>query len=124
MTKVDFPAFLFARRRDIEIEAGLILAGTLFLDIPKRRMERRQEQMILEITGQLYAMVRSGQMGDDAVICGWPHGAKPANAADVHDDALMGAWAKERIKIAVRIAPRYDGMLRIDSDIARQLRRE
>jgi hypothetical protein len=37
------------------------------------------------------------------------------------DDALMAAWAQRRVVIAVRIDPRADGMVRLDSDIARQL---
>ena len=116
-----FPAFVFARRRDIEIETGLALAGNLVIDIPKGRMGRREEQTIREITDRLSAMVSSGRMGDNAIICGWPHGAMLANAVDVHDDARMVAWAEERVTIAVRINSRGDGIVRMDSDIARQL---
>jgi hypothetical protein len=116
-----FPAFIFARRRDIEIEAGLTLAGNLVVDIPKGPVGRDQEQMIRKIMDRLYAEVRSGRMGDDALICGWPGGAKPANAVDTRDDARMAGWAEGRVTIAVRIDSRDDGMVRIDSDIARQL---
>jgi hypothetical protein len=34
----------------------------------------------------------------------------------------MASWAKDRLSIAVRIDPRNDGLLRIDSDMARQLK--
>ena len=54
-------------------------------------------------------------------MCGWPGGAKPANAVDVHDDTLMVPWAEGRVVIAVRIDSRDNGMVRMDSDIARQL---
>jgi hypothetical protein len=92
MTKDEpaFPLFVFVRRRAIEMETGLALAGILIVDIPKRRMGHREEQMIQKITDGLYAMVRSGRMGDDAVINGWAGGVKPANAVDVRDDARMG----------------------------------
>jgi hypothetical protein len=33
--KPEMPAFVFKRRRDIEIEAGFLLAGNLAVDIPK-----------------------------------------------------------------------------------------
>jgi len=65
--KPSYPTFIFARRRDIEIEAGLALAGNLVVDIPKgRRMERREQQFVQEIIDRLYAGVRSGRMGNDA----------------------------------------------------------
>jgi hypothetical protein len=122
MTKESaFPLFVFIRRRAIEIETGLALAGILVVDIPKGQMGPRQEQMVREIMDRLYAAVRSGRMGDDAVINGWPGGVKPANAVDMRDDARMAAWADRSAKIAVRIDERDDGTVRIDSDIARQL---
>jgi hypothetical protein len=43
------PVFVFARRSDIEIEAELILAGQLVVDIPKRagaKMKRQHEEMV------------------------------------------------------------------------------
>jgi hypothetical protein len=121
MTKPAFPVFVFARRRDIEIETGLTLAGNLVVDIPKGRIGPHHEQGIQKIMDRLYAEVRSGRMGDDAVINGWPGGVKPANAVDTRDGARMAAWAKGCVTIAVRIDDRDDGMVRIDSDIARQL---
>ena len=122
MTKDEpaFPLFVFVRRRAI-VETGLALAGILIVDIPKGQMGPRQGQMIQEITDRLYAAVRSGRMGDDAVVNGWPGGVKPANAVDVRDDARMGAWAERCVKIAVRINDRDDGMVGMDSDVARQI---
>jgi hypothetical protein len=120
--KPAFPVYVFVRRRDFEIEAGFALAGILIVDIPesqKFQMEHSQKQKIQKIIGQLCAMARAGEMGDDAFIYGWPDGAKPANAADVHDDALMWQWAKKCIKITITIDPRDD--VRIDSDLAREL---
>jgi hypothetical protein len=120
------PAFIFGRRRDIELEAGFVLAGSLIVDIPKRakaaKLKRRHERMITNIVEQLIDMARSGQMPDDAIIFGWPRGIRPTNADDIVDnDKLMAAWARERIQIAIRIDPRNDGLIRMDSDIARQI---
>jgi hypothetical protein len=33
---------------------------------------------------------------------------------------MMGAWAKDRLSIEVRIDPRSAGRMRIDSDLLRQ----
>jgi hypothetical protein len=112
------PVFVFGRRSDIERETGLILAGQLIVDIPKtKKPKRRQQRMIVEIVERLSAAARSGQMPADAMVYGWPGGCRPANAVDVHNNALMAAWAKDRITIAVRIDPRNDGHLRLDSDM-------
>ena len=43
------------------------------------------------------------------------------NAVDVDNDALMASWAKERVVIGVRVDPRNDGYLRIDSDALLQM---
>jgi hypothetical protein len=59
---------------------------------------------------------------DDAMVYGWPGGIRPPNADEtVDNDKLMAAWANERVSIAVRIDPRNDGLVRLDSDIARQI---
>jgi hypothetical protein len=124
MTKeLIMPVFVFMRRRDIERENGFILAGQLIVDIPRSRKKpkRREQQMITEIVQLLSANAQSGQMPDDAVVYGWPGGCRPANAVDVDNDALMASWAKERIVIVVRIDPRNDGYLRIDSDALLQM---
>jgi hypothetical protein len=104
------PVFVFIRRRDIERETGLILAGTLIVDIPssRKKLKRREQQMIVEIGQRLIEMAQSGQMPDNAIAYSWPGGCKPANAVDVHNDALMEAWAKDRIVGEVRIDPRDD----------------
>jgi hypothetical protein len=116
------PVFVFGRRSDIERETGLILAGQLIVDIPKTKTpKRRQQRMIAEIVERLTADARSGQMPADAMVYGWPGGSKPANAVDVDNDALMASWAKDRLVIAVRVDPRDDGHLRVDSDMLLQM---
>jgi len=116
------PVFAFLRRRDIELEVGLILARKLVVDIPKTtRPKRRHQRLIAEIVERLTEGARTMQMPDDAVVYGWPGNQRPANAADVDNDELMANWAKTRIVIEVRVDPRNDGVVRIDSDALRQM---
>lgn len=113
------PAFAFARRRDIEIEMGLLLAGNLVVDIAKgTKPKRKHQRMIAEIIRRLSAEVRVGRMADNAVIYGWRGGRKPDNAAD---DAAIDRWVETRAIIAVRVDPRDDGLMRIDSGMAVEL---
>jgi hypothetical protein len=117
------PVFVFARRRDIEIEAGLILAGDLIVDIPKtEKPKRRHQQMVGDIIWMLFADAQSGRMPDDAMIWGWPEGTLPANRDEIsNDDELMASWAETRMRIMVRVNPRNDGMMQVDSDMRRRM---
>ena len=99
----------------------MILAGQLVVNIPKTRKKpkQREQQMIMEIMTRLTAEARSGRMPQDAFVVGWPGGCRPANALDA--DAVMQTWAKDRLTIAVRVDPRNDGQVRLDSDMLRQM---
>jgi hypothetical protein len=113
------PAFAFGRRHDIEIECGFILAGSLVIDVPKDAEPGEHDlRMVREIVQELTAAARSGKLPENAVAYGWRYGRKPDNAAD---EATIDRWAETRHSIAVRVDPRNDGMVRIDSDIALQL---
>jgi len=118
-----YARFVFARRRDIEVEAGLILAGDLIVDIPKtEKPKRRHRQMVGDIISMLTADAQSGRMPDHAMIWGWPGGTPPANSDEIrNNDVLMASWAKARTRIVVRVNPRNDGMMRVDSDMRRQM---
>jgi hypothetical protein len=107
--KIPTPVFAFARRRDIEIEMGLTLAGTLIVDIPKttKKPNKRQWRLIGEIVGLLTERARAQQLPDDALVYGWPDGRRPDNAdAFVNNVAVKAKWAETRIVGEVRIAPR------------------
>ena len=121
--KIPTPAFMFGRLRHIEIETGLILAGTLVVDLPKdREPKRKQKRMINEIVQQLIAAVRAGQMSEHDEVFGWRDGRRPDNAdAFVKSEEAQTNWAKDRLTIAVRVDPRDDGMLRIDSNLRKQM---
>ncbi len=119
----EFPKFLFARRRDIELEAGFLLAGRLVVDMPKTtKPGGRRGRVVHNIIQSIYKLSQSGEMPDDAMVAGWRNGRKPENAADIHDDALMAAWSRTRLIVDLRFDPRpeHDG-LRIDSDLLRQM---
>jgi hypothetical protein len=121
------PLYIFGRRHDIEIESGLILAGQLIFDLPKKKkLKQRDRELIASVIGKLTAEAQSGQMPHDAIVCGWREGGRPANAAEIEDgfmrdDDVVISWLKTRVVIGVRIDPRNDGMLRIDSDMRRQM---
>jgi hypothetical protein len=116
-----FPVFVFTRQRDIELETGLTLAGYLIVDIPLTEADENndaQRILVEEVVQRLIADAQSGRMPDDASFIGWPGGGgRPTNAVDTDDDALMKAWAETRMRIGLRVAPRNDGMLRIDSEL-------
>jgi hypothetical protein len=75
------PAFVFWRRRNIELEEGFILAGRLFMDIPRRaKLKGADRRMIATIVRKLTEKAQSDQMPDDAIVYGWGDGFRPPNA--------------------------------------------
>jgi hypothetical protein len=118
-----YPAFVFQRRRHVELEAGFILAGQLIVDIPKgtKKLKGRHQRMIEEIIQRLTTDARSGLMPADALVFGWHGGSRPPNAVDTNNDEIMSAWAARSTAIGVRVDPRNDGFLRVDSDALRQM---
>jgi hypothetical protein len=118
------PAFVFARRHAIELEAGFILAGMLIVGLPREAEEltEDEQQMVAAIIRQLTDAARSGRMAADALVYGWNGGRRPPDAVDTSNDEVMAAWARDRLTIGVRVDPRNDGRLYIDSDIMRQLK--
>jgi hypothetical protein len=116
------PVFAFARRRDIELETGLLLAGQLVVDIPRTMKPGPQQQrMIAELAQRLSAAARAGEMPDECLAYGWRDNHRPANADNIlNNDALMQRWVDTRLVIALRVDAHGDDQLRIDSDLLRQ----
>lgn len=115
------PRFAFIRRLDLEREAGLLLAGTLIVDIPKSRKTPlpHEEQMIAEIIRELVDAAEAGKLPDDAnrVIFGWPGGRRPDDVSVLDDIAAIEAWMAERVTIGVRVDPHDDlDLMRLDSE--------
>ena len=108
------PLFIFIRNSDIEAEGGFLLAGKLIMDIPHKKMQKKQ-QMIAELIRNLTA--DRHRIGSNALVICWP-GEAPSDADEVeHNDALMMAWIDKCQCIGVRVDPReYDGSLRLDSE--------
>jgi hypothetical protein len=112
-----YPTFVFDRRHDIELETGVVFAGTLVIDLPNKKPKQSDIQLIEEIIQHVLEAARSGQVPINGMMFGWDGGRKPINAVDTDDDTLMAAWAKDRLHIVVRINPRNDGLLYVDSEI-------
>ena len=116
------PAFIFARLRDIERETGLILFGKLSVDLPKNAKSKWRHQPIIKgmIQGMIQYLVEeacSGRMRGN-VVFGWRDGRRPDNAdAFVKSEEAKANWANTHLTFAVRVDPRDDGMLRIDSNL-------
>ena len=117
------PAFVFERRRDIELETGLILAGDLSVYIPAGAESAEDCQQISKnIVQRLIEMAKSKRMPDNGLVGGWRQGETPENAKEIiNNDKLMSVWAQRSLRMKVRVDPRKDGFMRIDSDIARGL---
>ena len=117
------PAFVFERRRDIELETGLILAGDLLLYIPAGvDSDEHYQQTSPGIVQLLLERAKSKQMPDNGPVGAWHQGECPENATEIlNNDKLMSVWAQRSMRIKLRVDPRKDGFMRIDSDIARGL---
>ena len=119
---MSMPLFVFDRRRDIEQEANFLLAGTIVVDIPKKKANKpRNQRLVSAILQDLTNMARAGTL-PNGMFAGW-EGQKPANSkAIIEDDELLKAWSKDRLWIAVRVEHGEDtGILRLDSDVLRQM---
>ena len=113
------PIFVFMRRRDIEIETGIILAGRLVVDIPRGREPSQGERaMVGDIIQQLTTEAQAGRLPDDAIVDGWPEGRRPP---DAEADEIINNWAGNRISIIVTVDPRSGDEMRLDSDLLRQM---
>ena len=117
-----FPGFAFQRRRHVELEANLLLAGQLIVDIPRALKEKRgHRRMVEDIVQTLVEHRRSGIMPDDAMVYGWRDGKRPANAVDVKNDEIMKAWVDRSLIIALRVDDDRRDYVVADSDLMRQL---
>jgi hypothetical protein len=109
MTKPVMPAFVFARRPDIEHQDGFFLAGILVVDLPKTAEEnKRNTRLVEKIVQELADRARSGVLGNELTV-GWDGRHKPQNAVNQYDDPVLEAWARSCLKMTVCIGPRADG---------------
>ena len=117
-----FPGFALQRRRHVELEANLLLAGQLIVDIPRALKETRgHRRMVKDIIRTLLEYRRSGTMPDDSMVFGWRDGKRPANAVDVKNDEIMKAWVDRSLIIALRVDYDRRDYVVADIDLMRQL---
>ena len=116
-SELDQLLYVFERHHDIELEAGLVLAGILIIDLRKLVEEAGTDiaqQMISEIIMQLSKMAEAGQMPEVAQIFWWADGKdRPDEITD--DIELMRVWADDKVRIGVRASK--DGNFTADSGL-------
>lgn len=117
------PDFVFARRRDIELDVGFLLAGMLVTKFPRgSRLRERDKTAIRNVIHKLGCEAEAGRLSDDGYgnYYIWLDG-RPPNAGTIPDDVLE-KWAAEHFVIGVRVDAHSSGtQLKIDSDLARVL---
>ena len=116
-SELDQLLYVFERHHDIELEAGLVLAGILIIDL-RRLVEEAgtdiAQQMTSEIIMQLSKMAEAGQMPEVAQIFWWADGKdRPDEITD--DIELMRVWADDKVRIGVRASK--DGNFTADSGL-------
>ena len=116
------PLWVFQRRRDIEMEVGLVLAGQLVFDAPDdKKLSRKARREAGKAIRTLTVMARLGRLPDYAVAVGWRTKC-PANANEFTDnETAISTWTQDRYSIAVRVAPHGSGKIRPDTDWLRQI---
>jgi hypothetical protein len=94
------PVWAFRRDRHIEIDRNFMLAGTLFLDIPKKEMKKNSgQEIVTDITNFLIDNLK-----DDDDAFGWPNRHTPYCADEFLDnEKLMHAWLDRCFCVAVRV---------------------
>ena len=116
-SELDQLLYVFERHHDIELEAGLVLAGILIIDL-RRLVEEAgtdiAQQMTSKIIMQLSKMAEAGQMPQVARIFWWADGKdRPDEIID--DIELMRVWADDKVRIGVRASK--DGNFTADSGL-------
>ena len=106
------PRFAFIRRLDLEREAGLILAGSLTVDIRKSRKSPfpDEDEMLADIIRELLDAAEARKLPSDAnrIIFGWPGGRGPDHMSVLNDTAALETWMAERVTVDVRVHPQDD----------------
>jgi hypothetical protein len=92
------PIFVFERRREIEVEEDLLLAGELFVDFERHSLGAAIERLL--------AQARRGALPEDGFVIVWRGGSRPASAVD---DQAIDTWLEQMTRIALRVNPCYAG---------------
>jgi hypothetical protein len=107
MTEMPLPLFGFRRDHDAEVEEGFVLAGMLFVDVPKERMQdERNREVIKGVIDNLAQQARTGRLALDYLGYGWRDAVPENDEAILTNEEHMTSWRKRCTKIDVRIAKR------------------
>jgi hypothetical protein len=107
MTEMPSPLFSFRRDHNTEVGEGFVLAGMLFVDIPKERMQdERNREVIKGVIDNLAQQARTGRLPLDYLGYGWRDAIPENDKAILTNEEHMTSWRKRCTKIDVRIAKR------------------
>jgi len=109
MSKKDpvYPDFIFGRRRAIEIEEGLALAGALITRYPRDQALTEPElATIKDLVHYLVDELRAGRLEDEGPYSLWDGGVNPEDAVEIPDipEDLMKQWGTTCHIIPIRVA--------------------
>ena len=113
------PDFIFARRRDIELEANLMLAGVLVTRIPKGiEVSGCDPRKIEQIIAQLWDAMKDQPDMNAAGI--WHQGTRPADGLRPPFDARL---LEDRCRrcVCLLVALGTELVINVPSDVMRQI---
>lgn len=94
------PLFCFLRQPDIEAEHGLLLAGRLVVDFPKRKkLNKKYRRLIQDTVQHLAEEAYHGRKGK--MFFAWRSSADPAKRAHPNDKEILLAWMDRSTVISV-----------------------
>jgi hypothetical protein len=118
MTPV-MPLFVFERCPANELEADLVLAGDLVLDLPRRPAPLSEHDMrqLAMVVGLLSAKAQTGALPEGEMLVGWPGNERPANALDIDDREALAGWANRSLGVSFRLNDNGNGSKRFAFDV-------
>jgi len=114
------PDYVFGRRRDIELQSGLMLVGFVVTKFPKSRTPSDEDRKRVSVVVERMVMeLRAGRMTEDATISMWEGGVRPANGIEVPIPyEVMERWMASQAIFAIRVASSGAGDITLVHDDA------
>ena len=115
--KAKRPLFVFIRNHEVEAEVGIELAGTLYLDVPRKKIGKRATQKLVQ---DLLRIIKDRDLAPNEGMYGWPdkRGAFYSDAITDNDE-LMAEWSRHCTIIKVRLMTSDGEPPRPDSELLR-----
>jgi hypothetical protein len=97
------PWFAFFRTSEFESET-VSLAGRLFIDMPKKQVDKKAgKKLIQKIFNLINEKRKSGEFPFDGRVYGWHDRAAPFCSDEItENDEIMSAWAANCVSIVIR----------------------